>query len=192
MKRRSVQSYDAKDVAQRLLPQAYCLFLNTRSSDDSRGESNSSCTCATPDSTMPRTLAAARETSMIRPFSKGPRSFIRTSTDFPLARLVSFTMLPHGRLRCAAVNFFWSKTSPLAVRFPWCFFPYHEARPASTIVGGEDAGNVARGEVSRVAGEMGMMAADGLSSGGVSVCTWSMGGFSLRLSGGDIALLETD
>ena len=192
MKRRSVQSYDAKDVPQRLLPQAYCLFLNTRSSDDSRGESNSSCTCATPDSTMPRTLAAARETSMILPFSKGPRSFIRTSTDFPLARLVSFTMLPHGRLRCAPVNFFWSKTSPLAVRFPWCFFPYQEARPVSTIVGGEDAGNVARGEVSRVAGEKGMMAADGLSSGGVSVCTWSMGGLSLRLSGGDIALLETD
>ena len=192
MTRRSVQSYDAKDVAQRLLPQAYCLFLNTRSSDDSRGESNSSCTCATPDSTMPRTLAAARETSMIRPFAKGPRSFIRTSTDFPLARLVSFTMLPHGRLRCAAVNFFWSKTSPLAVRFPWCFFPYHEARPASTIVGGEDAGSVAGGEASRVPGERGMMAADGLSSGGVSVCGWSMGGLSLRLSGGDIALLEID
>jgi hypothetical protein len=37
-----------------------------------------------------------------------------------------------------------------------------------------------------------MMAADGLSSGGMSVCGWSMGGLSLRLSGGDIALLEID
>src|SRR5258707_15572883 len=101
-------------------------------------------------------------------------------------------MLPHGRLRWAAVNFFWSKTSPLAVRFPWCFFPYHEARPASTTVGGEDAGNVVRGEVSRVAGEMGMMAADGLSSGGGSVCGWSMGGVAVRLSDGNTALVEID
>ena len=51
-------------------------------------------------------LAAARERSMIRPLVNGPRSFIRTSTDFPLSRLVTFTMLPHGRVRCAAVNFF--------------------------------------------------------------------------------------
>ena len=72
----------------------------------SRGESNSIRTGLTPDFNMPRALAAARERSMIRPFLKGPRSFIRTSTDFSLSRLVTFTMLPHGRVRCAAVNLF--------------------------------------------------------------------------------------
>ena len=90
------------------------------------------------------------------------------------------------------MNFSWLKTSPLAVRFPWCFFPYHEAWPASTIVDGEGAESVAGGEASRVAGERGMIAADGLSSDGVSVCGWSMGGLSLRLSGGHAALLEID
>src|SRR5262249_19609287 len=65
----------------------------------SESESRSTRTVVIPDPTMPRTLAAARETSIIRPFPNGPRSLIRTSTDFPLVRLVTFTRLPQGRVR---------------------------------------------------------------------------------------------
>ena len=55
-----------------LLPERDWLFCNTRSFDISRGESNSIRTGLTPDSTMPRALAAARERSMTRPFGKRP------------------------------------------------------------------------------------------------------------------------
>jgi hypothetical protein len=88
------------------------------------------------------------------------------------------------------VNFFWSKISPLAVRFPWCFAPYHEASPVPIIVDGVAVGRVAGGEASCVSGERGMIAADGLSSDAMSVCGSSTGGLSLRFSVGNTALLD--
>ena len=75
------------------------LSCKTSSFDCSESASRSTRTLAIPDVTRPRTLAAARETSMMRPLLNGPRSLIRTSTDFPLVRLVTFTLLPHGRVR---------------------------------------------------------------------------------------------
>ena len=93
-------------------------FLVGRLPSLSGDEINSTRTRASPDLVIPRTVAAARETSMIRPLWYGPRSLIRRSTDFPFSKLVTFTMLPNGRWRCAAVKFVWLKISPLAVRLP--------------------------------------------------------------------------
>lgn len=83
------------------LVEDYCDRLCSRASsfDVSESENHSIRTCAIPDLTMPSALAAARETSMIRPFSKGPRSLIRTSTDLPLVKLMTFTLLPQGKVR---------------------------------------------------------------------------------------------
>ena len=75
------------------------LSCKTSSFDCSESASRSTRTLAIPDATRPRILAAARDTSMMRPLPNGPRSLIRTSTDFPLVRLVTFTLLPHGRVR---------------------------------------------------------------------------------------------
>ncbi len=72
---------------------------NTSSFDFSGSESHSIRTVVVPDFTMPRALAAARETSRMRPLTEGPRSLICTTTDFPLAKLVTLTLLPHGRVR---------------------------------------------------------------------------------------------
>ena len=83
------------------LAEDYCDRLCSRASsfDVSESENHSIRTCAIPDFNMPSALAAARETSMTRPFSKGPRSLIRTSTDLPLVKLMTFTLLPQGKVR---------------------------------------------------------------------------------------------
>ena len=74
------------------------LSCKTSSFAFSESESHSSRTVVIPRPTMPRAFAAARETSMMRPLPKGPRSLIRTSTDCPLSRLMTFTLLPQGRV----------------------------------------------------------------------------------------------
>ncbi len=50
----------------------------------------------------------------------------------PLSRLVTRTLVPSGRVRCAAVSAFMSNATPLAVVRPWCHSPYHDARPISS------------------------------------------------------------
>ena len=65
---------------------------------------------------MPRLDAAALDTSMIRPFTKGPRSLIRTTTERPLLRFSTSTLVPKGSERCAAVISLGFIISPLAVR----------------------------------------------------------------------------
>lgn len=62
--------------------------------------------------------AAARERSMIRPPWYGPRSLIVTMTVLPLVRWVTFTGVPKGKLRWAAVRACWLKRLPLAVFLP--------------------------------------------------------------------------
>src|SRR5207248_10143886 len=64
-----------------------------------------------------------------------------TSTARPLARLVTRTRLPRGRVRCAPVSAYMSNTSPLAVFLPWWGSPYHDALPVCTTRG---SGGVAR------------------------------------------------
>src|SRR5690606_1965103 len=74
----------------------------------------------------PSFAAAALERSMTRPLMKGPRSLMRTTTVLPLRRLVTFTFVPKGRLRWAAVNaagFIRSPDAGLDVS------AYHEAPP---------------------------------------------------------------
>lgn len=73
------------------------------------------------------TRAAPRARSMERPATKGPRSLMRTTTERPVAVLVTRTRVPKRRVRWAAVRAFWSKRSPLAVSRPWKPGPYHEA-----------------------------------------------------------------
>ena len=68
-------------------------------------------------------LKAELERSMMRPLTKGPRSFTRTTTVLPFWVLVTFTRVPKGRLRWAAVSLPWSKRSPLAVLRPWNSLP---------------------------------------------------------------------
>jgi hypothetical protein len=71
-----------------------------------------------PAFTMPSFWAARWERSMARPRTTGPRSVIRTRTDFPFARLITSTGIPNGSVGCAAVRACWLKISPLAVRLP--------------------------------------------------------------------------
>ena len=79
-----------------------------------------------PDPIMPRLEAAALETSMIRPFTKGPRSLMRTTTERPFLKFSTSTLVPKGRDRCAAVRALGFIISPLAV----CdLSAYHEAWP---------------------------------------------------------------
>jgi len=75
-------------------------------------------TGATPE--KPSRCAAAGVRSMIRPLLKGPRSFIRTMTVRPLRKLVTRTIVPKGRERCAAVSFPGANNSPLAVFPSFC------------------------------------------------------------------------
>ena len=53
-------------------------------------------------------------------------------------------------------------------------------------------GRVAGGEACCVSGERGIIAAGGLSSDGMSCCGLSTGGLSLKLSAGDIAIVDID
>ena len=48
--------------------------------------------------------AAACERSITRFLTKGPRSLMRTTVVWPLAKLVTRTVVPKGRVRCAAVS----------------------------------------------------------------------------------------
>src|SRR5687768_16091132 len=73
---------------------------------------------ATPASTIPNWRAAFFDTSIMRPGANGPRSLMVTFTERPLARLVTFTCVPNGNVRCAAVSFSCLNGSPLAVVRP--------------------------------------------------------------------------
>src|SRR6185437_5099881 len=75
-------------------------------------------TRAKPCSVMPSASAARVERSMTRPSIEGPRSLTLTSTERPFSRLVTRAQVMSGRVRCAAVSLFSSKTSPLAVSGP--------------------------------------------------------------------------
>src|SRR5271157_4849785 len=48
-------------------------------------------------------------------FRTGPRSLIRTTTERSVLRSVTLTQEPRGSVRCAAVNWYMSYGSPLAV-----------------------------------------------------------------------------
>src|SRR5947209_2326494 len=58
-----------------------------------------------------------------------------TSTCLPFSRLVTTASVPSGSEGWAAVSLFWSNFSPLAVFFPWCHGPYHDATPTSSYPG---------------------------------------------------------
>lgn len=81
-----------------------------------RPSTTSSVTGATPE--KPNRRAAVGVTSMTRPRTNGPRSLIRTTTERPLRRLVTRTIVPNGSVRCAAVMPLALAVSPLAVRPP--------------------------------------------------------------------------
>ena len=79
-------------------------------------ETTVSVTGASPE--KPSACAPAGVKSMTRPLMKGPRSLMRTTTERPVARCVTFTMVPKGSDRCAAVRRVALAYSPLAVRSP--------------------------------------------------------------------------
>jgi hypothetical protein len=54
---------------------------------------------------------------------------IVTTTCCFIRRFVTFTLIPRGKKRYAAVNCCREKRSPLAVLRPCCCFPYQEAKP---------------------------------------------------------------
>src|SRR6476659_4610277 len=84
----------------------------------------------------PSCLAAASETSSMRPLTNGPRSLTRTTTLRPLFWLVTLSLVPKGRLRWAAVNAPGFMRSPEAV--VECS-EYQEARPHWAEAGEMDA-----------------------------------------------------
>ena len=61
-------------------------------------------TGTTPAPTESISCAAAIDKSIIRLSTKGPRSVMRTTVDFPLLRFVTRTTVSNGSVRCAAVN----------------------------------------------------------------------------------------
>jgi hypothetical protein len=67
----------------------------------------------------PRTRAAPGLRSITRPRTYGPRSLIRTVAERPLRWLMTVTMLPNGRVLCAAVMALGFMCSPVAVTLPW-------------------------------------------------------------------------
>jgi hypothetical protein len=67
-----------------------------------RYRSASMLTCVSP--VNPRIRAAAGVTSITRPRTKGPRSLMVTTTERPLLLFVTFTLLPKGSVRWAAVS----------------------------------------------------------------------------------------
>src|SRR6185312_3823439 len=84
---------------------------------------------------MPMARAAPDERSSVRPGVKGPRSFTRTATVFPVLGLPTTRQVPSGRLLCAAVSPSGLNTSPDAVRLPRNSSPYHVAATISTLPG---------------------------------------------------------
>ncbi len=83
-------------------------------------------TLVTPACLKPNWFAAALDTSIILPPTKGPRSLMRTLTLLPLRRLVTRTTEPKGRERCAAVSLLGFMRSPFAVIE---VNAYHDALP---------------------------------------------------------------
>ena len=59
--------------------------------------------------------------------------------DLPLLGLVSLSLVPNGRVRCAADSPFGSKRCPLAVFLPCC---YHEVTTVVVFIVLESAGAV--------------------------------------------------
>jgi hypothetical protein len=59
---------------------------------------------------------------------------IGTITKRPFPRSVTRTHVPSGKVLCAAVSWPGSKITPLAVRRPASFVPYHEAVPIRVFV----------------------------------------------------------
>jgi hypothetical protein len=83
-------------------------------------------TVATPTPSIASLRAAARDRSISRPRTYGPRSLIRTATHATDDRQTC-TMVPKGNVREAAVIASGLKRSPFAV---FCGSPYHDARSA--------------------------------------------------------------
>ena len=54
----------------------------------------------------PNNWAPRLDKSIIRSLTYGPRSFTRKTTDRPFCKLVTFTILGNGKVRCAAVKVF--------------------------------------------------------------------------------------
>src|SRR5206468_3505288 len=71
---------------------------------------------ARPEKPIARAAAGVR--SITRPRTNGPRSLIRTITDWPLRRFVTRTRVPNGRDRWAAVIASLRTRSPDADRRP--------------------------------------------------------------------------
>ena len=76
-------------------------------------------TRATPAVIIPSFSAAPWDKSISRSATNGPRSFTRTTTEFPFSRLVTSSIVPNGSVLCAAVIAYISKISPLDVGRPW-------------------------------------------------------------------------
>src|SRR5258707_5832058 len=74
-------------------------------------------------------FAAPQDRSITRSGYKTPRSVIVTTTDRWLRRSVTFTRLPNGRVRWAAVSSYILNRRPLAVRWPCNTEPYQLAMP---------------------------------------------------------------
>jgi len=70
---------------------------------------------------------------MTRPRTKGPRSVIVTTTDFPLLPCVTRTLVPNGRVRCAAVKA-WSVILTPLVPLVLCRLEYTDATPLCPAV----------------------------------------------------------
>ena len=87
-------------------------------------------TGAVPVTSMSRCSAAACERSIIRPSTKGPRSFTLTETCRLLFVLVTISNVPKGRVGWAAVKREELKISPDAVGLPSNWGPYQEAIPS--------------------------------------------------------------
>src|ERR1700755_820919 len=83
---------------------------------------------------------------MMRPRTNGPRSVIFTTTDWLVIRLVTRTIVPIGRVRCAAVIAFWSYTVPSAPLRPAYGGPYQLASPISIETGFPKLFDAAAGE----------------------------------------------
>src|ERR1700732_248209 len=74
-------------------------------------------------------FAAPQDRSITRSGYSTPRSVIVTTTDRWLRRFVTFTLLPNGKVRWAAVSSYILNRRPLAVRWPCSTEPYQLAMP---------------------------------------------------------------
>jgi hypothetical protein len=73
---------------------------------------------------------------MTRPRTKGPRSVIVTTTDFPVLLCVTRTLVPNGNVRWAAVKAWSVILFPLAVLMP-CLVEYTDAMPLWAALEGD-------------------------------------------------------